>query len=282
MRYGLPYKGSKNRIAKWVVDYLPASDTFVDLFCGGCAVTHAAMISGKYKNFIINDINPMMPEAFKKAVSGGFRDEKRWISREDFSRLKDTDPYVAICFSFGSDLRTYAYGTDKELLKRAYHYAIVFDDWAPLYGIIPETLSNHVHAALYGVQDITDRRIIFFREIGKNRRGHVEELQSLESLERLERLERLQTYSYDYKDVPLPADCVVYCDPPYSNLKKEHYGVKFDAERFYSWALNNQKQIFISEYNMPQEFCCIGTIEKTCSLAAYTTKKTTEKLYTNK
>lgn len=48
MRYGIPYKGSKNRIAAKVVDALPASDAFIDLLAGGCAVTHAAMLSGKW------------------------------------------------------------------------------------------------------------------------------------------------------------------------------------------------------------------------------------------
>ena len=48
--YGLPYMGSKNFIAKWVIDHLPAVDTFVDLFAGGCAVTHATIESGKYKS----------------------------------------------------------------------------------------------------------------------------------------------------------------------------------------------------------------------------------------
>ena len=35
MNYGLPYQGSKNGIAEWVVGQLPAAETFVDLFCGG-------------------------------------------------------------------------------------------------------------------------------------------------------------------------------------------------------------------------------------------------------
>ena len=35
MRYGLPYKGSKNSIAEWIVDSLPRADIFVDLFFGG-------------------------------------------------------------------------------------------------------------------------------------------------------------------------------------------------------------------------------------------------------
>ena len=51
MRYGIPYKGSKNSIAEWIIAELPKADTFVDLFMGGGAVTHVALISGKYKNF---------------------------------------------------------------------------------------------------------------------------------------------------------------------------------------------------------------------------------------
>ena len=57
MRYGLPYKRSKNSIAEWIVDNLPSADVFVDLFFGGGAVTHRAMLTGKYKRFIINDID---------------------------------------------------------------------------------------------------------------------------------------------------------------------------------------------------------------------------------
>ena len=55
MTYGLPYMGSKNKIARDIVEQLPSAEYFVDLFCGGCAVTHAAILSGKYKKFIIND-----------------------------------------------------------------------------------------------------------------------------------------------------------------------------------------------------------------------------------
>ena len=34
-RYGMPWQGSKSRIAEWVVDVLPPSHTLVDLFAGG-------------------------------------------------------------------------------------------------------------------------------------------------------------------------------------------------------------------------------------------------------
>lgn len=54
MSYGLPYKGNKSAIADWIIEHLPRAETLVDLFCGGCAVTHAALVSGKYAHIIAN------------------------------------------------------------------------------------------------------------------------------------------------------------------------------------------------------------------------------------
>ena len=34
-RYGMPWQGSKSRIAEWVIGILPPSHTLVDLFAGG-------------------------------------------------------------------------------------------------------------------------------------------------------------------------------------------------------------------------------------------------------
>ena len=129
MTYGLPYKGSKTKLAERIIDLMPRAGHLYDLFAGGCAIAHCALIKGKYGHVHINDINPMMPQAFVKALNGGFDDEDRWISREDFFRLKDTDPYAALCFSFGSDTRTYIYGKDKEEYKKALHYAIYFNSF---------------------------------------------------------------------------------------------------------------------------------------------------------
>jgi hypothetical protein len=112
MRYGVPYKGSKNQIAEWVVDNLPKAEYFVDLFCGGCAVTHRALISGKYQRFIINDIDGRMPKLFLDAVHGKYTVENHpeWVSREEFHKLKDSDAYVAMIWSFGNNGKDYIYG----------------------------------------------------------------------------------------------------------------------------------------------------------------------------
>ena len=127
MRYGVPYQGSKNKIAEWVIDNLPEDEILVDLFAGGCAVTHAAMLSGKWNRIVANDIGDA-PELFCDAIDGKYADEKRWISREDFQDLKDTDPYVSLCWSFGNNRTHYLYAQEIEPWKKALHYARVFGD----------------------------------------------------------------------------------------------------------------------------------------------------------
>lgn len=130
MKYGLPYKGSKNKLAERIVRLLPKRTHLVDLFCGGCAVSHAALLMGKYEHIHINDINWMCPTLFIDALNGKYNDESRWISHEDFFRLKDTDPYVAVVWSFGNNLRDYLYSREIEPLKKAIHYAMFFSDYS--------------------------------------------------------------------------------------------------------------------------------------------------------
>lgn len=225
MNYGLPYKGSKNRIAKKILDVLPAAPVLYDVFAGGCAITHAAMLSGKYSRVVANDINGMIPHAFETAITGGFRDEDRWISRDDFQKLYKTDPYVAICFSFGNNLHEYCYARELEPYKRALHYAIFWKDTAPWRELCPET-ADALKKAVESEQDRHKRRIgagraivtalkaglmngsidpaVMDKPIYKKIRLHnlesrkrferLKNLETLENDERLQRLERLERF----------------------------------------------------------------------------------------
>lgn len=221
--YGLPYTGSKSRIAHWVIDHLPRGRVLIDAFAGGCAITHRALLSQKWQTIIANDINGKYPQLFLDAVRGKYRNERRWISREDFERLKSQDAFVACCWSFGNNLRYYMYSRDLEPYKLALHYAVVFDDFGPMQELMPE-VAQSVADALHGVRNLHDRRITAQNIIVKtlkrltgNNYAHsiiqsntlyqsirhtsrntpsLESLQNLESLERiqsLERLERLQS-----------------------------------------------------------------------------------------
>ena len=128
MNFGMPYQGSKNKLAKDIIEQMSPAEHFYDLFGGGGAITHCAVLSGKYKYVHYNEINPLVVKGFEMAINGEFNNENRWISREEFYQLKDTDPYVAICFSFGNNLVDYLYGKDIEPIKKALYYSRVFND----------------------------------------------------------------------------------------------------------------------------------------------------------
>ena len=139
--WGLPYMGSKNAIAKDVVNALPRGERLVDLFAGGCSITDCALKNtDKFRRFLVNDLNGWTPKAYVKALTGGFKDEERWISRQDFFRLKDTDPYVNLCFSFGNNLKTYMYNPELEPYKRALHHIIFWEDYSPMEVICPQVV----------------------------------------------------------------------------------------------------------------------------------------------
>lgn len=132
MNYGLPYQGSKSKIADWILEKLPEAENLYDLFGGGGAITHKALLSNKYKNIYYNDIQTGLTQLFKDAVDGKYKNETRWISREDFNKLKDTDLYVAYCWSFGNKGSSYMYSKEYEAWKKGVHYAVFFKDYTLL------------------------------------------------------------------------------------------------------------------------------------------------------
>ena len=280
-RYGLPYKGSKNSIADWLIDNLPPAEHFYDLFCGGCAVTHAAMVHQKFKYYHVNDILADVPQLFVDACNGKYRNETRWISREDLFALKDTDTYVRLCWSFGNDQRTYMYSKEIEPWKKALHYARVFGDNSLLreMGIQSDGSRKDIemhyeeymwkYCEWYGENvNISDAK-----HIGELQRlQSLESLQRLQSLESLQRLQSLEVTAKDYADIEILQNSVVYCDIPYKGTNG--YGLddskdNFDHARFYEWALSRNFTVFISSYSLPDDFAPIA-IKGKRSLLAHT------------
>ena len=277
MRYGLPYKGSKNSIAKWIISQLPSAETFVDLFFGGGAVTHAALLSGKYKRFIINDIDARLPKLFLECAYGKHTvdNHPEWISREDFRRLKDSDAYVALVWSFGNNGKDYIYGEDIEQFKHDYHEAVYFGDLSGLrrHGY---KLASSTEKTVYG------RYLDYQRQIKQQMPNIQLEVATRQiEIERLQSLQSLQSYGTSYENVPIPPNSLIYCDIPYADTNCGKYdGFKHDL--FYEWALQ-QDNIFISEYSMPSNFIEIANTEKVVLSAANGNSNTaTERLYTNR
>lgn len=274
--YGLPYMGSKNSIAHLIINFLPKQENFYDLFAGGCAITHCALILGKWENYYFNDIEGGVTQLFLDAINGKFKNETRWISREDFFKLKDEEPYVKYCWSFGNKGTTYLYGKDIEPFKKAYHYAIFFNDYSLFYELginIPKVKSTNIH----------QRKLLLKKELLKYKKRV--DLQRLESLERLERLQSLQSLQslerleLDYQEVKIKPNSVIYCDIPYENTAKYSSG-SFDHKRFYDWANNQKELVVISSYDITDDrFICVYCINKNCTLQQGGSNKKKEKLF---
>ena len=262
MNYGIPYKGSKNKIAESILAQLPPAKHFYDLFGGGGAMTHCALMSGKYEFVHYNEFNPLVFKCFKMAINGEFKNENRWISREDFERLKDSDPYVACCFSFGNDFKTYCYAIDREHFKKAVHYSIFFDDNSLLNKYID------LKDFKYSSSNPSERKLelqrflaILLRESKIEVDYGISDFAILPSQNCLERLSTINNgggvllSNLSYDEIPIENDSVIYCDPPYINTNT--YLDDFNHDKFYEWlrkCREKNQQVFISEYQMPSEF----------------------------
>ena len=311
INYGIPYKGSKNKIAKDIIAQLPSATHFYDLFGGGGAMTHCALLSGKYKYVHYNELNPLVFKAFKMAVNGEFEGETRWISREDFEKLKDTDPYVACCYSFGNNFKTYAYNKEREPFKKAVHYSIFFNDNSLLKEYIDLSNFNYSSENLkerrlelqryltvllrenklevdYGIsnseilqsQNRLEKCKEYFNSVGNVRNV----IQNLERIERLQNLENINNCgvllsNLSYEEVPIEENSVIYCDPPYKETGT--YLNDFDHEKFYSWLRTLKQQVFISEYQMPNDFHEVFSIKKRVSFSQKQNTQKLEKLFSN-
>jgi DNA adenine methylase len=63
----------------------------------------------------------------------------------------------------------------------------------------------------------------------------------------------------DYKNIKIPLNSIIYCDPPYQ-LKNKRYKEHFNSTEFWGWCREKAKEghnIFVSEYNAPKDFKCI-------------------------
>lgn len=281
MQYGLPYKGSKSKIADEIIEMLPPGRVLYDLFAGGCAITHAAILSGKWEKVVANDIKPY-PKLFKDAAQGKYHGHYNWVSRDDF--FKSEDPYDRLVFSFGNDLRTYIYAAGEvENWKKALHLAVCFHDYEPFKELTGTDLSP-----IESCHTMKQRRIKAYRILGgRDYNIHLENLERLERLNNLDRLDRLhvlgrlEVMTSSYLDVPVSDDAIIYCDIPY--IQTNGYGKKkisdFDYDTFYDWARKQQAPVFVSEYQMPDDFECIWERKISKKMDAFKSNESVERLF---
>lgn len=75
-------------------------------------------------------------------------------------------------------------------------------------------------------------------------------------------------YCGDYRELEIPSDSLIYCDPPYRGVRKYVGNIKFDSDVFWEVCRNWHKQghtVFVSEYVAPNDFECVWSKEISAS-----------------
>jgi len=286
--YGIPYKGSKSKIAEDIINFLPSGNRFVDLFGGGFAISHCALLSNKWNSVYYNDIDPLLAPLIQKAIDGYYSYDvfkPKFITREEFFEKKDTDGYVKWVWSFGNNGQDYMFGKDVEPIKHAAHDWVVFNKYSDaLNDIIPSDLRELKSIA------IKDRRLEFCKIVRlAKKRFDFQRLEQLERLERLQRLEQLERLSvilnthcytkYEYKEGD-----VVYCDIPYEGTEGYDKKNAFDHAAFYNWVKTRPFTVYFSSYEISDsDFKCVWQKPRISTMCATNNSLIRiEKLYTNK
>lgn len=282
-QYGLPYLGSKSKIAEQVCSIFPSAENFYDLFGGGFAISHCMIQKrGKnFKHFHYNELREGLPQLIQDCIGGKYSDKNYkmpFVTRKDFEKNKDSDIFKKLVWSFGNNGRTYIFGKDIEKQKESLHNAIVFNQFD---GFAKEIFGFGSFREGYSIYD---KRIFLKRRLEylKKNRCDMQQLERLQQLQQLERLERLSFYNGDYRSVEINPNSVVYCDIPYQGTAG--YDGGFSHKEFYEWARELKHPLFVSEYNVNQDFMKMIYCEQVRSTLSATSNNTAkiEKVYCNK
>jgi len=295
--YGIPYMGSKTKIAVDILRRLPNGKRFVDLCGGGFAMSHAAVLSRKFETVYYNDFNPLIVELIRNALAGKYNYtifKPPFITREDFNRLKETDGYVKYIWSFGNTGKEYMFGKDVEPLKHIAHDFVVFNKWNDELDKILPNVRSKVKAS--GVHNRRMEFCGYARQMKKRfdlqQLEQLERLQQLERLERhnkqqiqqltqIERLQQIETHCGSLYDYVYQEGDVVYIDPPYES--EADYDGGFNFKEFYEWVYSRPYQVWFSGYKISDSrFKMIWARELRSSYGVKNAAVNFECLYTNK
>ena len=100
----------------------------------------------------------------------------------------------------------------------------------------------------------------------------------------VEKMQGVVLVNGSYSDLNIPANSVVYCDPPYKGTEK--YADTIDHQHFWNWVREKTQEgheVFVSEYSAPNDFECLWEKEVISSISANSvhskSTKSIEKLF---
>lgn len=288
--YGLPYMGSKGRFVEDFFCIIPQKKRFYDLFHGGLAVTHYALLHTGME-VISNDLNKEIQDLFINAINGDYKNRNEYVSREMFFAEKENDPFIKYAWSFSCKGESYLYAKEIEDLKKAVYYYRVFGDSSLLRVFGCDSLDDKDDVLNMYTTWYTEKTFgkaiprneikLTIEKIEANMKDKGECLgtdfdnyHSLKVLAKLNhRFDRLKTprqtrinaltelkpmmnrltlYNRDYREVPIEKDSVIYCDIPYENTEQYSVG-DFNHAEFFNWCSRQTELVLISSYDMPKD-----------------------------
>ena len=298
-KLGFPYKGSKRKNAKKIVDFIlqdfPECEYVYDLFGGGGAISFEFLQRPQIKKVYYNEINTGIVELLKDIRDNGVSEKYyKWIDRETFHKHKNDNDWfgglVKCVWSFGNNQLDYLFSEENEKLKKPLHLAIVekdenyLKDFEEITGIkIPRTLIDF--------DKINERRLKVMQFVKKNKKTDKRiELQRLEQLERLERLQQLEQFeitnnSFENVKIETPLEkTVIYLDPPYGKSKRssyQHGGDDYNAmqEEVNKYIDNSKYRIYLSGYE--SKYLKVMEYEHTMNATQKGVSKVNECLFSN-
>jgi len=120
---------------------------------------------------------------------------------------------------------------------------------------------------------------------GPKKRDYIDE-QIRNTEKQINLLQDVKFIHSSYENLEYPDNSRIYCDIPYKRTKQYSTSKDFDYDKFWEWCRTMEQlghQVFISEYQAPEDFTCVWEKEITNSMNQTNTKRPTEKLfrYTN-
>ena len=310
-KVGLPYKGSKRKNAKKIVDFIlsdfPECEYVYDLFGGGGAISFEFIQRPQIKKVFYNEINTGIVSLLKDIRDNGVSEKYyNWIDRETFHKHKKDDDWfgglVKCCWSFGNNQLSYLFSEQNEKLKKPLHLAIVEKDEKYLKDF-EEISGIQIPSELLDFETINERRLKVMGFVKKNKNTEkrielerlerlqqlqqIERLQQLQQLEQLQQIERLEIINNSFVNVKIETPLektVVYLDPPYgkSNTNSyQHGGNNYSEmqEEVNKYIDNSKYRIYLSGYD--SKFLKVLEYEHTMSATHLGSTKVNECLFSN-
>ena len=103
-------------------------------------------------------------------------------------------------------------------------------------------------------------------EKGRTRNYQIEAFHSI--FKQIAKLNEVWYCNASYNEIAIPENSIVYCDPPYEGTAK--YKDNFNHAEFWDWVrqISKEHDVFVSEYNAPEDFECVWQSVAASSLGA--------------